>query len=1307
MTRSRACARGTLSLAGLLLLPTGAGAWDSTTIAANGDPANRLDVVVLGDGYTAAQLPQFAADAAAWAGALFSTSPFDAYQPYLNVHRVDVISAQSGADHPDTATFVDTALDSAYGCGGVASAVCADATKTLAAAASAPAIAEVIVVLVNDLLPGSSSAGQIITVAQAAGVHDLALHEFGHVFGQLGDEHDTPPGGAYAGAEPAYPNVTTESNPALVKWLPWITAGTPGVGVFEGALGFTTGVFRPTTTSKMRNPAQPYGAVNSEQLVRRLYHFVNSIDAVTPPAGSLLLLRTGAQVFQLTPLRPVGHALDVSWQLDGVPISTGETLTLQGFDASVGVHQLQLIVRDFSPFVLSAPSPAASATRTWTINVLKQAFDESGGQVVIDAEHTDSRIARGGQDWLLRTSPTGYAAEGFLQALPDTGVSRNTGYTTTSPEAVYHVQVNTPGTYYVWVRGYALDGTDDSVHTGLDGLVTPSAVAMNGFTRGAWGWTRMTMGATPATLTIGTAGLHTVHLWMREDGLRVDRLLLRTDASATPPTGLGPAESVRIGEAPDTTSPVLSAITVTGITASAATITWTTNEPASSLGEYGTTPALGTPLPSDAALVTQHSISLQNLAASTTYHYQVRSIDAANNAAGSAIQTFTTPAPPADPGAFIESSGQLVIETEHYETKLMRSNHEWALRVDKAGFAGSGYMQAEPDTGASINTGFASTSPELIYRAQFATPGTYYLWIRGQALGGTDDSLHAGVDGQAVASADGINNITRNAWGWTQSTIDGPPATLTISTAGVHTIHLWMREDGLRVDRLLLRTDASATPPTGQGPAESPQGSGTDTTSPVITQVAASGVTSAAATVTWTTNEAATSQVEYGLTTAYGALTPLDAAQVTAHSVALSSLAPGTLYHYRVHSRDAANNAAVSADAEFTTVAQSVNFFEYSGQVVIDAEHADSRIARGGKSWQLQSAQSGYAGSGYLQALPDTGANLTVGYAATSPEAIFQVQFETPGTYYVWLLGYAVNGSDDSAHVGVDGQAVTSADGISNVPRGSWGWTQSTVDGPPATLTISTAGVHTIHLWMREDGLRVDRLLLRQSSATTAPAGIGPTESSIKRRIMPFGASITKGSGDPDGFGYRNYLQDQLGVGTVEMVGTFQNPPSHPLYDVDHEGVGGNNTADAKARVPGALPLAFPQPNAAGSAVLVHIGTNDVGSTPLSQSMQNIEDSIALIEAYDASLAVHVALLAPNTEPASDDLHTQFNTELRQRLLALQAGHPNVYIVDINAVFKANPNWATEYFDDHPTHPNDTGYALMAGEWAASLQAAE
>src|SRR5262249_9267696 len=92
---------------------------------------------------------------------------------------------------------------------------------------------------------------------------------------------------------------------------------------------------------------------------------------------------------------------------------------------------------------------------------------------------------------------------------------------------------------------------------------------------------------------------------------------------------------------------------------------------------------------------------------------------------------------------------------------------------------------------------------------------------------GASDSAHAGLDGAAIASADRLASFTAS-FGWSKSTLDGPVATVVVSTAGVHTVNLWMREDGFLADKGLLTTDASFRP-TGAGPAESGREAATGT----------------------------------------------------------------------------------------------------------------------------------------------------------------------------------------------------------------------------------------------------------------------------------------------------------------------------------------------------------------------------------------------------------------------------------------------------------------------------------------------
>jgi len=90
---------------------------------------------------------------------------------------------------------------------------------------------------------------------------------------------------------------------------------------------------------------------------------------------------------------------------------------------------------------------------------------------------------------------------------------------------------------------------------------------------------------------------------------------------------------------------------------------------------------------------------------------------------------------------------------------------------------------------------------------------------------------------------------------------------------------------------------------------------------PVISEVAAANVTTTSAEITWTTNEPATAQVDYGLTSSYGSTHQVWDWLDTSHTMTLTKLTPNTTYHYRVCGSDPFGNAACSTDFTFTTPA--------------------------------------------------------------------------------------------------------------------------------------------------------------------------------------------------------------------------------------------------------------------------------------------------------------------------------------------------------------------------------------------------
>jgi len=140
--------------------------------------------------------------------------------------------------------------------------------------------------------------------------------------------------------------------------------------------------------------------------------------------------------------------------------------------------------------------------------------------------------------------------------------------------------------------------------------------------------------------------------------------------------------------------------------------------------------------------------------------------------------------------------------------------------------------------------------------------------------------------------------------------------------------------------------------------------------SPAISGVTPAQVSSTSATISWATNQAADSQVDYGTTASYGTSSSLNSSMVSAHVVTISTLIPATLYHYRVKSKNAAGLLSTSGDFTFTTATGSdttpptvsmtspVSGATVSGTITLAATASDN-IGVVGVQFQVDSANSG------------------------------------------------------------------------------------------------------------------------------------------------------------------------------------------------------------------------------------------------------------------------------------------------------------------------------------------------------------
>jgi hypothetical protein len=202
------------------------------SVLRSGDPAQKVDLLILGDGYTASEMEKFHADAKRLVAKLFDTEPFKSRKNDFNVWAIDLPSSQSGVHRPRTGDDRRSALGTEYNAFDSERYVLNFDNRTLRDVASA-APYEFLEVLVNSRQYGG---GGIFNFQATAAVDTgfaeyVFVHEFGHHFAGLGDEYYTSDVSYETGGaehpEPWEPNLTALHDPKNLKWGDLVDKATP------------------------------------------------------------------------------------------------------------------------------------------------------------------------------------------------------------------------------------------------------------------------------------------------------------------------------------------------------------------------------------------------------------------------------------------------------------------------------------------------------------------------------------------------------------------------------------------------------------------------------------------------------------------------------------------------------------------------------------------------------------------------------------------------------------------------------------------------------------------------------------------------------------------------------------------------------------------------------------------------------------------------------------------------------------------------------------------------------------------------
>jgi lysophospholipase L1-like esterase len=1052
--------------------------------------------------------------------------------------------------------------------------------------------------------------------------------------------------------------------------------------------------------------------------------------------------------------------------------------------------------------------------------------DAVTGHAIFEAEHADANISRSGYSWVDNFT-AGYSGDSALRTSPTSGKGqKDPGYSQTSPQLDYQVNFTQTGTHYVWVRGYADLSSNNSVHVGLDGAEISSSEALGFPTNSVWTWVG---GAGVASFEVLSPGVHTVNVWMRETGFRIDKLVVTSEAGFTP-SGFGPTESPREvgGETPTAAAPTFTPtggtftdnVTISLDSATGAASTYYTTD--GGTPDSGSTLYLGpftlsstttvraiaiadgfmdspvssesyTIVPSDSnqrpvavaggpySGVVGAPISfdgsgssdpdgdslgyrwdfgdgsapvtginpVHSYAAAGTYTASLVVNDGTEDSLPSTVAVAVTASTPSGGSAYQQDAGtgHAVFEAEHADANISRSGYSWVANYT-SGYSGDSAMRTSPVSGkAHKDAGYSQTSPQLDYRVNFVQTGTHYVWVRGYADRSNNNSVHVGLDGTEISSSEDLGFPTNSVWTWVGG---AGVASFEVLSPGIHTVNVWMRETGFRIDKLVVTSDAGYQP-TGFGPAESMRGTGTSlfedhfNDGNVLGWTVINNCIKGSSDWSWVNGTFMQSGDCRGFST--------EGVAIGSHALPGGSFPDGVDIQLRLRSEDPALDAVAANDDSIWKFAAIGLLFAYQDEnnhyrFELDGMNGHRKLWRnqGGVFTELNTSPQSFVRGQWLNlrviqkngvilvfvdgqqimAVADTafsGGRLAL-FCARNASCSFDdiVVVEAPAGP---LLGLNLPDSSVPAHasseyfVDTDGVLDVSAvlvneagvGGVEFVVDEGTSYTLSQMDlAPPyRTQYLLTPGVHSISSYVLDGS--ADRLSEPDATVTIPQVGSGGIH------LTGIGDSITAGLFDDLAGDDVSLNQFNTGGGYEPVLNDYLATSNGLPVTVLNDGNAGEESWEGAARIEAVL-ARTPEVQ----AYLVFYGANDSGGslpTPsglrlssgdpgyegsFKDHMQQLIDKIVKSPPQGAGKLVFLAKAPPYlANSARDAAVSEYNDVIDELVSDLKRDYPlkysNYYPPDFYGYFTANPG---EFASDG-IHPKGSGYRSIARLWCEAL----
>lgn len=339
--------------------------------------SNRLNLVIVGDGFTAAEQQKLREAAVKFSQIFFTSKEIGTHREGWSLHVLDAVSMQSGADDPSTNTSVDTLFDGNFGCAGIDRLYCVNDSKVFSYVLQHYPQFDFVLVVGNSTKYGGAG-GRLSTYTLHDSAVDVAIHELGHTFARLADEYvDDATAHLYLPGycENCYANITQLTDLTQVKWRHWFSdpakvptqPGQTGVGLFEGGYYSSKGFYRPKDNSFMLALGQPIGEVNGEAWVNQLYQNIGMYHSRQPQQQQVVQARGQNQQFSFA--LSVGSAQQkVQWYLNGQAMPQFENKTdISCCQDQQQNYQITAVITDISGLI-KAPALVSKEVQ-WNVQI--------------------------------------------------------------------------------------------------------------------------------------------------------------------------------------------------------------------------------------------------------------------------------------------------------------------------------------------------------------------------------------------------------------------------------------------------------------------------------------------------------------------------------------------------------------------------------------------------------------------------------------------------------------------------------------------------------------------------------------------------------------------------------------------------------------------------------------------------------------------------------------------------------------------------------------------------------------------------